>query len=451
MRPQLARNKLYAAADFPRTGHVLVEPKIDGYRLLAIARGGKIVLSSREGLTEPQTTNLAHIVAQLRGLGLRDGVVDGEILVKDWNGTALIKKKHLTPADRATIEKHGVFAVFDYVTAAGGDQVARRRALERFVGRGTRHIKVLPQFVARTHADVLKLYKQMRAQGHEGAMVKRPDALYRPGARVATWLKLKHEETTDGRIVGVRRGTGKDAKWLGALVVRVGKHEIRVGSGFTNKLKAQLWRDRTKIIGQVVEFKWNGRPKKGSTRPATFLRLRVDRGRAGRARRNPTATKTFRLFPPAGLDPDERMDYEADRTRDALKMFPALWDAEHRKELAYVLSDAIQRGVEGGKGRDVLLTLTRVADPKAVHLRGDYRYDAAPLVEALRSTRHDLVPILVGASERGLHLLDGHHRWRAYVAAGLQPLVLMITTRPSDGERKLVVTIDDNALTRARL
>lgn len=279
MRPQLARKKLYDAADFPRTGHVLVEPKIDGYRLLAIARGGRIVFSSREGRTEPQTTNLAHIAEQLRRLGLRDGVVDGEIMVKDWNGTALIKKKQLTAADRATIDKHGVFAVFDYVTSDGADQTARRRALERLVGRGTKHVRVLPQFVARTHADVLKLYQRMRAQGHEGAMVKRPDAPYRAGARVATWLKLKHKETADGRIVGVRRGTGKDAKWLGALVVRVKGREIRVGSGFTNADKARLWRDRAKIVGQVVEFVWGGRPARGSVMPARFVRLRVDRAR----------------------------------------------------------------------------------------------------------------------------------------------------------------------------
>ncbi len=279
MKPQKARHKLYSAADFPARGHVLVEPKIDGYRLLAIARGGKIVLSSREGRTEPQTRNLAHVVAQLRGMGLRDGAVDGEILVKDWNGTALIKKKVLTAADREKIERHGVFAVFDYVTSAGGDQVARRRALERLVGRGTKHIKVLPQFVAKNHAEVLALYKKMRAQGHEGAMVKRPDALYRPGARASTWLKLKHEETGDGRIVGVRRGTGKDAKWLGALVVRVKGRDIRVGSGFTNALKASLWRDRAKLIGQLVEFTWDGRRGRGSVRPATFVRLRVDRAR----------------------------------------------------------------------------------------------------------------------------------------------------------------------------
>lgn len=275
---------MYSAADFPRGGrddaYVLVEPKIDGYRLLAVARGGRIELHSRKGRTEPQTTNLAHIAAQLRARGLRDGdVVDGEILVRDWNGTALIKKKSPTPAERAALQKHAIFAAFDYVTRAGAgqDQVARRRALARLIGRGTKNVKLLPQFTARSHAEVLKLYARLRKEGHEGAMIKRPSALYRPGARVASWLKLKHEETGDGRVVGVRRGTGKDAKWLGALVVRVGKLDVRVGSGFTNAQKAQLWRDRAKILGKVVEFTWNKRPKKGSTRPATFVRMRTDR------------------------------------------------------------------------------------------------------------------------------------------------------------------------------
>src|SRR5690606_30960863 len=59
--------------------------------------------------------------------------------------------------------------------------------------------------IAQCEADVDSAYEYFRSQGHEGAMVKQPEALYAIGKRTDAWLKLKPEETVDGRIVAVHR------------------------------------------------------------------------------------------------------------------------------------------------------------------------------------------------------------------------------------------------------
>lgn len=71
--PMLAKdyNKEKAKVKFP----CWVQPKLDGMRMLAIKKGGKVVLKSRKGET---INTLEHIVKQLEENSFPDGVYDGE-------------------------------------------------------------------------------------------------------------------------------------------------------------------------------------------------------------------------------------------------------------------------------------------------------------------------------------------------------------------------------------
>jgi DNA ligase-1 len=94
------------------------------------------------------------------------------------------------------------------------------------------------------------------AEGLEGIVVKRPDAIYQPGKRNFNWIKLKRQEeghiedTIDCVILGYYAGSGKRATFgIGAFLVGVfNKKEDRfetvakVGTGLTD----QEWIDLKK-------------------------------------------------------------------------------------------------------------------------------------------------------------------------------------------------------------
>jgi hypothetical protein len=153
-------------------------------------------------------------------------------------------------------------------------------------------------------------------------------------------------------------------------------------------------------------------------------------------------------------------DYEAlyDRDTEIISLFPVLWMDEYQEEFAESVRIAIGRGREqiskinrkvSAAGLDVVLILER--PPKNVHLRGDYRYPSETMTAFLCNTDFDLIPVLVGWTSAGGHLLDGHHRWRAYLAAGIRPLILSITLHKQSGDvPQIVVELGESAMTRGR-
>jgi hypothetical protein len=149
-------------------------------------------------------------------------------------------------------------------------------------------------------------------------------------------------------------------------------------------------------------------------------------------------------------------DAAYDRDDEVIAAFPMLWAPEYQSEFADSVRIAIGRGQEEIKKqfkkvrtaeRDVVLTLERPTRP--VHLRGDYRYSSEKMTTFLCTTPLDLIPPLVGWTAAGGHLLDGHHRWRAYAAAGIQPLILSIRIEPQSGSQpQVVANVDVSALSR---
>ncbi len=125
------------------------------------------------------------------------------------------------------------------------------------------------------------------------------------------------------------------------------------------------------------------------------------------------------------------------------KHLPDLWNEKGKNEAKQYLRNSIQRGTEelegpqrdqklSKQGNDVEITLRRVSPDEIdrVHLRGDTRYSHGEMAEYLKTSGKELPPIQLGQTEHGLHLLDGHHRWRAYLEAGKSPLVFITKTVP---------------------
>jgi DNA ligase 1 len=75
----------------------------------------------------------------------------------------------------------------------------------------------VPRIVTADQEDADRFLDDALERGHEGVMVKAPDALYEAGRRGASWLKVKRAHTLDLVVLAVEWGHGRRQGWLSNL------------------------------------------------------------------------------------------------------------------------------------------------------------------------------------------------------------------------------------------
>jgi len=272
---------------------LLAEPKLDGYRLVAIIRGGEVKFCTRAGFDEPYTSNLQHIAEQLLALGFRNCLVDGEVLARDFADTAIVRHVDPDEATKKRLREEVIFHVFDWVDLStiemqligrkersvfAWKQSLRREFLERALAphKLPANVRLVPQFVVRSHAEVAALCEEMLELGYEGLVLKDPHAPY-VFERSKNWLKVKPTRTIDLKITRVVEGEGKHKGRLGAIEGLYESGETySVGTGFTDQMREELWARRDELIGQWMEVKVQDTDVSEARHPV-FVRLRPDR------------------------------------------------------------------------------------------------------------------------------------------------------------------------------
>ncbi|NDY89935.1 DNA ligase [Ideonella livida] len=110
---------------------------------------------------------------------------------------------------------------------------------------------------------------QVVAQGGEGLVLHRADALYQAG-RLATLAKYKPVEDDEARVLAHEPGQGRLAGRVGALRVQDGQGRVfRLGSGLTDRQ-----REDPPPVGSWVTYAYRGRTPSGLPRFPTFVRER---------------------------------------------------------------------------------------------------------------------------------------------------------------------------------
>lgn len=136
------------------------------------------------------------------------------------------------------------------------------------------------------------------------------------------------------------------------------------------------------------------------------------------------------------FDPARPRDAEA--IADAIVgALPPLWSKPYDFETALTARYALGRLFEGMKAQalrwkqapnDGVIELA-VVDACEVQGRGDRRYEEIALVEAIKRGE-TLVPPVLSKSGRVIHILDGHHRTRAYCRAKQPMPAFILSVRP---------------------
>ena len=252
------------------TGVKQIEVKLDGVRVLAVCRAGKVELFSRNG---KQFHNFPHIVAEIEAVlaakpAPYDCVLDGEVMSADFQD--LMKQLQRKDGKKAT---DAVLHLFDFIPLenflAGSwnfEQITRSNYVKYWV---KENADLLEHVVACEWEDVdldtpegEQRFKDINAAavagGYEGVMIKDVDAPYNC-KRSHAWLKAKPFIEVTLEVVDVEEGTGRNEGRLGAVVCSGqddGKNiRVNVGSGFTDDNRSVFWSGRNALIGQLVEVR----------------------------------------------------------------------------------------------------------------------------------------------------------------------------------------------------
>ena len=193
--------------------------------------------------------------------------LDGEITLLENEGVPSKEAyKQAMKITRSDGEKHGLkMIVFDAMLAEEFrnqrcDRVweERRRALDMIFGpRDLKYFELLPVLYQGEDTEmILKYLDAAIAADQEGIMINIALAPYE-FKRTNYLLKVKKMSTLDLEIVGFEEGTGRLAGTLGAILVRYKNGNIvKVGSGFSDRLRTEIWSNRDEWFGNICEIQY---------------------------------------------------------------------------------------------------------------------------------------------------------------------------------------------------
>lgn len=258
MRPMLAETISEENSQMIRYP-VYGSPKFDGFR--AFVQHGVMYSRSAKPIPNPE------VQAMFRNLH----GYDGELIVgQPWDVNCFGQTSRIVTSKTALVAGTVRYFVFDRWDL-GQEYFVTRLSLIDPVYRVTHHL-------LRNAQEVLAYEAKMLAEGYEGIILRNPHAPYKFGRSTMSdqgMMKLKRFADYEGMVTDVEemyrntnpakvdaqgymdRGSKQEgmvpAGCLGNLVLDYQGQVIRVGQGFTQEMREELWKKPP--IGQLAKFK----------------------------------------------------------------------------------------------------------------------------------------------------------------------------------------------------
>lgn len=259
-----------------KIGQCMVEPKYDGLRLQVHIQKNKVqsteykeqVSNDKKYFVEIYTRGLelvTHMYPDIvdaveREVGCTSAIMEGEALGYDeatdtflpFQQTIQRKRKHDVAEAAKRIPLR--FMAFDLLYMNGESCLhkplfERKAQLQSLIASDALTIRLSPHEQVTDPHRVEALFDQYIGEGLEGIMAKRPESVYKPGAREFSWVKLKRSysskvnDTVDCVVMGYDAGKGKRAAFgIGAVLVGVYDQSVqhyltiaKIGTGMTDE------------------------------------------------------------------------------------------------------------------------------------------------------------------------------------------------------------------------
>lgn len=261
--------------------------KLDGVR--AIVRNGVVLSRSLKPIPS------AHVQRMFGPLEH----FDGELIVGDPTSPTVYRDTVSMVMAKDRGEYDVSYRVFDHVVNPITPWSLRRDSLlDALCLSSTKHSGVVyhPQYQVFDLDQLLEVETAALAQGYEGLVLRDPMAPYKFGrstVREGYLLKLKRFIDDEAVVIGfeermhngneatvdelghTKRSSHQENKTghgdLGALVTRFGDQVCRIGTGFTQADRIEIWQNQDKYLGKIAKFKHFPTGGKDKPRHSVFL------------------------------------------------------------------------------------------------------------------------------------------------------------------------------------
>ena len=214
VQPMLAQTADDLEAALERISPAIVEWKLDGARV-QVHRAGGIVKAFTRNLADV-TDRMPELVEAVLALDVESAILDGEAIALGESGrprpfqVTMSRFGSRTSVEELRREVPLSTVFFDALHLDGEDLLdrpARERAAE-LNGRIPEALRI-PRIETADREQARRFLDDALAKGHEGVMVKAPEAPYEAGRRGAGWLKVKVAHTLDLVVLGAEWGHGR--------------------------------------------------------------------------------------------------------------------------------------------------------------------------------------------------------------------------------------------------
>ena len=243
-----------------------ISMKMDGCRCLTIIHES-IKTVSRTG---KEFTTLQVIVDEVKKLGLKDVVLDGEVCLmngdkEDFQGVVSeIRKKDHTILN----PKYMLFDIIPYTdfmnTYSNKILSTRLDKLKSVIPGNNKILEVLKQSVVKDEKDLQKHISISDKKRWEGLII-RADKIYE-GKRSKNMLKIKKmmdaeyvvKDVISGdiRIIDKDTGLEKTVEALTAVVIEHRGYKVKVGSGWSQEQRLHYYKFPKEIINKTITVKY---------------------------------------------------------------------------------------------------------------------------------------------------------------------------------------------------
>ena len=251
-------------------GKVIVEPKLDGVRVVVICDVDKdeVKLFSRNGKELSNFPEINKTFDDMLDQMSESMVFDGEVMSDDFQ--TLMREIHRKSGAKTKDAKLNLFDCLPLSEFMNGGSnsvndtiLKRKEMLESFKFHLKSNIHLV-EYVKMNLSDedgqkqFADYNKMCIDRGFEGIMVKPVNGVYEC-KRSTLWLKVKPFIEVSLKVIDTEEGTGRNVGKLGALIVE-GKDDgkfikTNVGSGLTDSDRETYWKAKDKLVGQVVEVR----------------------------------------------------------------------------------------------------------------------------------------------------------------------------------------------------
>ena len=246
-------------------GECLVEPKLDGVRVVVICDVDKdeVKLFSRNGKELSNFPEINKQFDEMLDQMSESMVFDGEVMSDDFQ--TLMREIHRKGGAKTKDAKLNLFdcmPLYNFMDGSCVDPITERKKWLEGYNFGSNINVVESVKINLSDEDGQKQFadynKMCIDRGFEGIMIKPISGIYEC-KRSPLWLKVKPFIEVSLTVKDVEEGTGRNLGKLGALICEGtdgGKFiKTNVGSGLSDKDRETFWKSKDKLIGQVVEVR----------------------------------------------------------------------------------------------------------------------------------------------------------------------------------------------------